>query len=161
MHEKVIELTQTVDMKADRGLVQKIFDRFQNIVGELRNGIDDLRHGLQQTPTREEINALLDELVSSLNIETQTAVGRVKCIACGREMNRVAGALSEAEIARVLGSPPNSIVFQGAANPGIAVAYQSREGFDSAIVESPRAIRPARPVQVRPKLKPLRPSSAT
>jgi hypothetical protein len=156
---KIVDLDGAFDSKVDRGLVEKMFDRFHGVVSELKNGLDDLKNALEQTATREEINGIIEDLLGSLNMETETSIGRVKCIACGREMNKVAGALTEAEIARALGNPPNSIAFHASASHAIGVAFQSREGFDSAIVESPRALRPCRPIPVRPKLKTPHPSS--
>jgi hypothetical protein len=149
---KVADLAREIETKADRGLVEKMYDRFQLMGTELKNGLEDLKRALELTATREEINGIIEDLLESMNMETETSVGRVKCIACGREMNKVAGALTEAEISRALGTPPNSIAFNTGAPP-IGVAYQSREGFDGAIVESPRAVRPFRPAQTRPKLK--------
>jgi hypothetical protein len=154
MQEKLVHMDVALAAKIDRGFVERMFERFQGTVGELKNGFDNLRHALAQTATRNEINNIIDDLFGSLSTVSETSIGRVRCMACGREMTKVAGALTEAEIARALGIPPNSIACHTPTSPGIGIAYQSREGFNSSIVESPRALRPFRPLHIRPKLKP-------
>jgi hypothetical protein len=160
IHSKVADLNHEFTVKMDRGFLEKMYDTFQSIVAELKNGFEELKHGLEETATREEINGIIENLFGSMNIETETSVGRVKCIACGREMNKVVGALTETEISRALGTPPNSIAFHaGPAAAPIGVAYQSRDGFDGVSVESPRAVRPFRQAQARRKWKPFHPST--
>jgi predicted sugar kinase len=154
MHRKVVELNSEMLDKIDRSLVEKMFDRFQAVIGEVKHRFDDLKDAVEQTATRDEINKIVEDLFNQFNMENETSIGRVKCIVCGRETTKVAGALSESDVARALGNPPNSIAYH-APNPAqpVGVAYSSKEGFDSAIMESPRAGRPYRPLQVRPKLK--------
>jgi hypothetical protein len=150
---KVVDLDRVPETKSDRSLVEKMFDRFQAAIGELKSGIDDLRDGLEQTATRGEINGIVEDIFDQLNVESETSIGRVKCIACGRDIHKVAGALTDAEVARALGTPPNSMAFHSTVSPPIGMQFTSREGFDSAITETPRAVRPFKPMQVRPKLK--------
>jgi predicted nucleic acid-binding Zn-ribbon protein len=153
IHVKVVDLDQLLESKADRSLMEKMFDRFQAVTGELKSGMDDLKEGLEETATRDEINGIVDEIFNQMNVESQTSIGRVKCIACGRDIHKVAGALTEGEIARALGTPPNSMAFHSSVSPPIGMQFTSREGFNSAITESPRAVRPFKPMHVRPKLK--------
>lgn len=88
-----------------------------------------------------------------MNQEGQTAVGRMRCMACGREIPQVVGAITEDEAQRILGPPPNSQVYRGKTT-NYGVLYREKEGFDSGIVESPRSIRPFKPatrVKKQPK----------
>jgi hypothetical protein len=75
-------------------------------------------------------------------MEGQTAVGRVKCMACGRDIPQVTGAITEAEAQRALGSAPNSMAYKSVGPAKVGIVFQTKEGFDSGIVESPRSIRP-------------------
>jgi hypothetical protein len=88
---------------------------------------------------------------------TSTSIGIVKCIACGREMQQVAGAMTEDEASKLLGAAPNCV----AAGPQIAAPFSpiysasGSEAFDTAgLIESPRAVRPFRAtISVRRKLQ--------
>jgi hypothetical protein len=93
---------------------------------------------------------MLEEILNTLTQEGQTAVGRMKCMACGRDIPQVTGALTEAEAHRALGSAPNSMVYKAGAPAKVGVVYQTKEGFDSGIVESPRSIRPFKPASRAP-----------
>lgn len=149
MHGKVVENTGELTSKVDKSLVEKMFEKFQNVIAEMKNHVDDLKEAVEQTATRDEINDIIEDLFNSLNCESQTAIGRVKCIACGREIQSVAGALTEQEAARLLGNAPNSYVqkMQGG-SPPIGISYTNKDGFDSAIVESPKSVRPYKPSYV-------------
>lgn len=171
IHQKVVENSSEIIGKCDKGLVEKMFDKFQAIVNEMRKRLNDLKEAVEQTASREEINQMVNELLMRLGSDSETAAGCVKCIACGREVAIVTGARNEKEFNRILGEPPNSIArsntlrSSSSALPasagigvcvsrnfgnntsksnGIKVTYSSRDGFDSEIVESPRSIRPAK-----------------
>lgn len=171
IHQKVVENSSEIIGKCDKGLVEKMFDKFQAIVNEMRKRLNDLKEAVEQTASREEINQMVNELLMRLGSDSETAAGCVKCIACGREVAIVTGARNEKEFNRILGEPPNSIArsntlrSSSSALPasagigvcvsrnfgnntsksnGIKVTYSNRDGFDSEIVESPRSIRPAK-----------------
>lgn len=174
LHQKVTENSADIIGKCDKAVVEKMFDKFQAIVNELRKRLNDLKDAVEHTASREEINQMVDDLLMRLGSESETAAGCVKCIACGRDVAIVTGARTEKDLQRILGSPPNSIVRSnqtrsslnalpasssitvstsnnnnnGSNNAiksnGIKVTYTSRDGFDSEIVESPRSIRPSR-----------------
>jgi hypothetical protein len=153
MQEKVVDLDRLFESKSDRVLVEKMFERFQAVIAEMKTGIDDLKDGLEQTATRDEINGIVEEIFNQMNIESETSIGRVKCIACGRDIHKVAGALTETEIARAMGTPPNSMAFHSRVSSPVGMQFTSTDGFNSAITESPRAVRPFKPMNIRPKLK--------
>jgi nitrogen fixation/metabolism regulation signal transduction histidine kinase len=145
IHGKVADLSRECTARKDQEFLEKMYDTFQSMVAELRHRFEKLKHGLEETATREEISRIIEHLFSSMNIETETSVERVKCIVCGRETNKVAGAIIETHISRALGTLPNSIAFhtRPAAAP-IGVAYQSRDGFNGEMMESSQAVRPFR-----------------
>jgi hypothetical protein len=124
--------------------VEKLFERFQGVLGDLSGRVDDLKDALEDTASRAEMNDIFEDLMSSVCQENQTAVGRMKCMACGRDIPQVTGATSEVEARRAFGTPPNSVAYQSGQST-VGIFYQNREGFDSGIVETPRSIRPARP----------------
>ncbi|KAH0789330.1 hypothetical protein GPJ56_006781 [Histomonas meleagridis] len=142
IHDKIISDNSEISNKADKSLVEKMFEKFQSIIGELNGKFDELKDYLEQTATREEINDIIKEL--TLNNENQTSVGRLKCIACGRDIPQVTGATTEEEAQRLLGPPPNSILMNSRVTNSTGLQFQSMDGFDSAIIETPRSIRPFR-----------------
>jgi predicted nuclease with TOPRIM domain len=150
MHGKLVKMNEDMLSKMDRGLVEKMFDQFQQVVHDIKTRVDDLKDALEQTATREEINRILEDLVNSLNMESETAIGTVKCIACGRDITKVTGSMTETEVDRVLGHAPYAIAQH--VNP-VRVSYSGQEGFDSAITESPRSVRRAGGFVLKQKLK--------
>lgn len=152
MQGKIVENASDILGKVDKSLVEKMFEKFQSVIGEMAGRVDELKDCVEQTATRDEINEMVEDILNSMNQEGQTAVGRMRCMACGREIPQVVGAVTEEEAQRILGPAPNSQVYRGKANVG--VLYREKEGFDSGIVESPRSIRPFKPatrVRKQPK----------
>ncbi|OHT04729.1 hypothetical protein TRFO_06157 [Tritrichomonas foetus] len=153
MHDKIVENTDTLHKKIDKDLVEKLFDRFSTIIGEIRAALGDLKNDISLTATRSEINGILEDMIQSMHNDAKTAVGRVRCIACGRETSQITGAMTEAEIARALGTnTPNSIV-RNSGQQKIGLSFASREGFDSEIIEEPRSKRPQQPQYIKGKSK--------
>lgn len=173
IHQKVVENASELLGKCDKALVEKMFEKFQNIVNEMRKRLNDLKDAVEHTASREEINQMVDDLLMRIGSDSETAAGCVKCIACGREVAIVTGARTEKDLQRILGTPPNSIVrsnqIRSSLNAlpagaginvsignnnnginnsiksnGVKVTYTGHDGFDSEIIESPRSIRPAR-----------------
>ena len=142
MHGKLVESWGQIQQKVDKNLVEKMFERMQGIVADINLALNKLENEVQQTATRKEINGFLEELMKSHRSDGQTAVGRVRCIACGRETAQITGAMTDAEVERAFGpNTPNSLV-RGVSNHKPGVSYSSTDGFDSAIVEEPRSKRP-------------------
>ena len=109
--------------------------------------VDELKDCIEQTATREEINGMVEDIFNNMSQGGQTAVGRVRCIACGREIPQVTGATTEEDATRMLGQPPNSFVTgsKQASSTSLGMLYSKRDGFDSNIIESPRSVRPFKP----------------
>jgi hypothetical protein len=149
---KVVELDRCCQDKIERGLVEKMFDKFQYIIAEFTKRVEALRQNLEETATRDEINGLLENLLSSLHSRSETAVGQVRCIVCHREMMKVTGAVPEQDAGRAQGDPPNSIVVHSK-GASAGVSYSSRQGFDSVITESPKSKSPVKPTAIRPRVK--------
>jgi hypothetical protein len=61
-----------------------------------------------------------------MNAESETFIGRVKCIACGHDIHKVGGAFTETEIARDLETPPNSVTFHSPRSSLIGMQFTSR-----------------------------------
>ena len=144
MQAKIVENAADLLGKVDKSLVEKMFEKFQSVIGEMAGRIDDLKDAVEQTATREEINDMVEDILASMSMDGQTAVGTVKCMACGRDIPQVTGAQTEQEAYRALGNAPNSMAFHNRST-NFGVQYQTKEGFDSGIVESPRSIRPFKP----------------
>lgn len=153
IHKKLFDIDDKLKLKVDQDAVHKMFQRFQGIIGEVKSHIDNLKRNLENTPSRDEINDIVEDIFGSLNSDTQSAVGRVHCIACGREITQVTGAKTELEISKTMGSPTNSIVYSSGAS--LSMNYDGRRRMDSGIVESPRSVRPYKQAIRGKQLKPI------
>ena len=144
MHDKMMEMIGDVSEKIDKSVVENLFNKFQKALSEISSRCDGLKDAVEKTATRDEVNALIASLDTG-STESGTSIGRVRCIACGRECPQIIGAIAEDEAIRKLGNPPNGIAYQ--ANIGsqqLGVLYTGTDGFDGGIVEMPRAVRPVR-----------------
>jgi hypothetical protein len=138
MQSKIVGNAADLLQKVDKSLIEKRFEKFQAVIGEIRGRVDELKNAVEQTATREEINEMLEERLNTLTQEGQTTVGRMKCMACGRDIPQVTGALTEAEANRTLEISPNSIVYKVRGPAKVGVVYQITEGFDSRAPASGR-----------------------
>jgi hypothetical protein len=68
----------------------------------------------------------------------------MKCMACGREIVQVTGAVPEEDAFRTLGAAPNSLICPNGSPSRLSATC--RERFESEIVESPRSVRLFRPL---------------
>jgi predicted sugar kinase len=78
MQSKIVENAADLLQKVDKSLVEKMFEKFQAVIGEIRGRVDELKNAVEQTATREEINEMLEEILNTLTQERQTTVGRMK-----------------------------------------------------------------------------------
>ncbi|EAY07096.1 hypothetical protein TVAG_342600 [Trichomonas vaginalis G3] len=150
MQGKIVENANDILGKVDKSLVEKMFEKFQAVIGEMAGRVDELKDCIEETATRDEINAMIEDIFNSMTQGGQTAIGRVRCIACGREIPQVTGATSEEDATRMLGQPTNSYAGKGGTT-NLGLLYAKKDGMDSAIIESPRSIRPFKPQTARPK----------
>jgi predicted nucleic acid-binding Zn-ribbon protein len=153
MHTKLVEQNADIAAKTDKPAVEKLFEKFQTIIRDVHVRMDELASAIEQTASREEVNQIIDEVISLIRPDGQTAVGQVKCMACGRGIAQVVGAVSPQDAHRTLGTPTSSLVFKSGASP-VSVMGQAKGGFDPGIVESPRSVRslrspPRAPLQLR------------
>jgi hypothetical protein len=152
IYGKVVELDRLGQDKIERGLVERIFDKFQCIIAEFTNRVEALRRNIEETATREEINTLLQDLLNSLHSKSETVIDQVRCMTCHREMVKVTGAVPEENAEKALSEPPNSISIPSQ-TPSTGVSYSLRHSFDSAITTIPKSKRAARPTATRPRVK--------
>jgi hypothetical protein len=149
MHLRLAENVTEIAGKAARSTIEKIFEQFQTMIKELHGRVRELSQAMERTANREEVQHKIDRILESIPEAGKTTVGCVKCIACGRGISRVSGAVSEREAYRSLGTPPSSVVYQDAGSSRTSMVYHAGRAFDSQIVESPRsvsrAVRPSSP----------------
>ncbi|OHT06212.1 hypothetical protein TRFO_25840 [Tritrichomonas foetus] len=152
MQGKIVENATEIQNRVERPLLEKIFEKFQSVIGDMSKRMNELKEGYDQTASRGEINTMVEDIFRAMTKESQTSVGRLKCMACGRDIPQVVGAMSEEEASEMLGPATSSHVFHvksGAVsnasnNPSVGVRYADTEGFNSEIVESPLSYRPAK-----------------
>jgi hypothetical protein len=131
IHNRLLE---TADLYPTREEVQGVLDEILNKLDDL----GDVRKSLFRYVTKSDLASVLKRLGHDLDLDAPTAVGRVRCVACGRDVPQIAGAMTEREVIRSLGVPTNSI----AGKAGMGQLFSDSAEVDSAIVESPRSKRP-------------------
>lgn len=155
LHDQVLNNSSVSENKISNNTVKTDNDasiaKIKKVITELSGRMDELKDAVENTASREEINSVVEDLIKSMNFESQTAIGRVKCIACGREIPMVAGALTEEEAERILGMPPNSIAYSS--NGETDLSFSGTHGFNSSIIETPRSVRRKTPRSVKLPIK--------
>jgi hypothetical protein len=159
MHGKIAEVADIVPDLAVRAGVELTLAQLGSNVAELQRSVADVRVHVGRAATKGEVTAIARRLqgIQDGDAATSTSIGIVKCIACGREMQQVAGAMTEDEADRLLGAPPNCVAAAPQSDAPFVPIYAASgsEAFDTAgMIESPRAVRPFRAtVAVRRKLQ--------
>ena len=143
MQAKIVDNATEISNRVERPIVEKVFEKFQTLISELSRRIGELQNGFSNTASRDEINTIVADIFRHMATDNQTSIGRLKCMACGRDIPRVVGSLSEKEADEALGPPISSTVFHVPNKPSgtTALRYSDMEGFNSQIIESPISYR--------------------
>jgi hypothetical protein len=117
----------------------------------LAKHLQDMRGMMGKMANKDEIVAALRKVHAppAQGPDMRTAIGCVKCMACGRDMAQVSGAMPEEEATKMLGAPPNCVATGSPSALPFAPMYTANtmEAFDTArIIESPRAGRSFRAI---------------
>jgi hypothetical protein len=128
----------------DRAALEALLERLRRAIADMDNELSELRRGLGRNLTRADVLAMIAEALSANGRDLpETAVGTVRCIACGRENRQMAGALAEADAIRRYGNPTNTLaIHQVAGGNRVAELYSSPDQLQG--IESPRSARPFR-----------------
>lgn len=135
---------RSVDTQKAENKFDAILKRIQSALRNMSSDLDDLKKGVRSGLSKKEIIDLIEEALNNHEEpETDSSIGALKCLACGRDVNKVKGASLEIDALKTLGAPPNSIMFQSSfMTPGyIQNVFSSDIAFENStghIVESPR-----------------------
>jgi archaellum component FlaC len=135
--------TEIDGVKTETGEVKTEITEVTTDIVDVKTALAELRAQFAQIPTKSDLTAAIKK-IKGMQSDPLTSIGSVRCMACGREMQGVSGALTPEEAEKLLGSPSNFVV----AGPSAAGPYSpiysgnSMDAFDSAgILESPRSTR--------------------
>jgi hypothetical protein len=143
MHGRLLVNASEICGMVDRGAFEGLLEKLRGAIGDMEEELGELRRSLTRNLTRSEVLQMINEAIS-VSANTQTAVGTMRCIACGKESRQVAGATGEGEATRRLGTPPNRLALLTIAGAGrVSEMYSSPEQLQPGI-ESPMAMRPFR-----------------
>jgi hypothetical protein len=124
---------------------QDALERVRASMGAMSRELEELRAKLGRGVSRADVVRMIRD---SQGIDDgdgdETAVGIVHCIACGREMRQVVGAMTEQEALRVLGAPVTSIPLTTGT---VAQMYTNSRTIDRS-GERPRSLRSPRKPKV-------------
>lgn len=141
-----IENLKGAPVKSDTSHLEKLLKKLRDMIQDMSTELGQLRSSMKKGLTRREVNDLINEALAAFqNDLADTAAGSVKCIACGREVGQVAGAMSEIDALKTLGAPPNSIAFyqspQSAGYVGQMFGCDGAMETPGQMCESPRGSR--------------------
>lgn len=149
MHDKVVDNSEQLSNLLNKDELDKNLEKFRQSIKDVKKELEELRRSLNRGLTRADVEQMISE---SIGVNEQGgSIGTLKCIACGRELTQVTGAMTENEAVRRLGKPINSIAMystQGYNYMGQLYSSPDLEKPDR-IVESPRSMRPRGTISVR------------
>lgn len=82
-----------IETKIDRDFVERMFNKFRVLVGELKERVDNSQLNFQNWITREELEEVLNRFALTLQEVKDTAgvSSKYKCLLCGRPRTHLAG----------------------------------------------------------------------
>ncbi|EAX92212.1 hypothetical protein TVAG_132570 [Trichomonas vaginalis G3] len=82
-----------IETKIDRDFVERIFNKFRVLIGELKDRVDNFQMNFQNWITREELEEVLNRFSTTLQEVKDTAgtSSKYKCLLCGRPRTHLAG----------------------------------------------------------------------
>lgn len=142
MHDRMLDEEELFNRCADRFETDQALDDLQKQINELGGDLTELRRNLGKFASKADLANALKKL-GYIDPDSNTAAGRIRCIACGREVPQITGAMSERDAIRQLGSAPNCVVTPS--GHGVSQMFSNTEKIDSnGLIESPRSLRPFR-----------------
>ena len=148
-HDKIGSLPNT---DLDRSFLTDLIDKIKNAMAAMAKELEDLRNSMNKGLTRADVAKMIREMMQAEEDNDQTAIGCVRCIACGRDMRQVSGAMTEDEAFKTLGAAPNSVAMFPDIGGALGQMYSKTLDRDS--LESPRATRPFRKCKVTKQFRP-------
>lgn len=140
MHGRIVENTEELLDVIDKETIESLIEKLRRAIVSMNNELGDLKTNLKRNLTKSDVIALISEMMGNQDFDKETAVGTVRCIACGRDMGQVSGASPEIETIKKLGIPINSLTTKVTANT-LGQLYYNQDTMISGIVEQPRSIR--------------------
>lgn len=158
IHSKVASINNTQSSDFDQDAFDKLSDTIRKALENMEAELNLLRNQTNKGLTRADVMRMIREMLDDGDYDDDqaTAIGYVKCIACGREMKQVVGAMGENRAIRTLGAPPNSLAtYNNVGEKALTQMYSNADEINGSYYESPKSRRPKR--QSR-KFKPHPPS---
>jgi DNA repair exonuclease SbcCD ATPase subunit len=142
LHGRVVDNVNQLSGIMDRDALEKLLERLRQAIVEMDAQVAELRRALRKGLSRADVLSMISDAIASSRA-SETAIGTVRCIACGKETRQVAGAIGEADAVRRLGQPANALVLLTVAGGGrMGELYSNPDELLG--IESPRSVRPFR-----------------
>lgn len=140
MHQRVLDNIEGIDNAMTKETLDRLLEKIRKAIRQMDDNLADLRNQIGKNLTRKEVQKMIEDVFKSDEVIEGTSVGAVRCIACGREMPQVNGALPESETIKKLGVPPNSLTLLNGGG-GSTQMYSSLTTLKGGINETPRSIK--------------------
>lgn len=103
------QMVEDMNNVASLAVVKKMSMNFQFQIDELERHINRIREFLNNLITKNDLDAMLDQINinNNANGETAAATSPMRCLLCGKVSSGVTGMITESEMARMLGGQSN------------------------------------------------------
>jgi hypothetical protein len=110
VHDEINKIWRELGDRPDKSMVERLFEKFKEYVGPLRELIAKGNEDAKQFATREELRRLEEELRALAGEREEAAAAKKSstCLSCGRPYRTVTGAIQDEETLAVLGAAPIS-----------------------------------------------------
>ena len=140
MHNKILDNTEGISNIMSKEALDNMLEKIKAAILEMDNDLTELKDGISKNLTRGDVLQMIKDTLKLEGRIEGTSIGGVKCIACGRDMPLVNGALTEDEAAKRLGLPPNSIAFINSLGANTQL-FSNADSLKKGINETPRSVR--------------------
>lgn len=123
----------------DPSSYDKLLSSVRKALNDMSGEIEELRRTKKGLTKRDVIDIVKDLIGDDHEQDDETSVGYVRCIACGREMRQVTGAMTEEQATKRLGNASNTLAVDKA-----QPMYGSLNLSERNFIDSPRSIRSPR-----------------
>ena len=98
-------------------LVQKVTEKFQASMDDANRQMSNIKEFLKNLVTRNDLDALIEKLSQTPKApstgSTAGATHGLRCLLCGKPTSTVTGMITDSEVAKMLGTPPQCSVSSG------------------------------------------------
>jgi hypothetical protein len=125
---KVVDtVISKIDTKIDRDFVERMFNKFRVVVGEVKSKVDQVQCTLMSWVTREELKEVLEKFAEQLAEvkDTAGAKSRYRCLLCGKPRTHLSGMIVGAGLEEIDAEKPKKSARPATATPRVTTPLEA------------------------------------